>query len=151
MRTDVLCYTSDPLEADMEVTGPVKAVLYAATDAPDTDWTAKLMDVSPSGYARNLCDGIRRARYRESFTHPTLLEPNRVYEYEIDLGVTGHVFRRGHRLRVDVSSSNFPRFDRNPNAGHEFGMDAELRAAGQTVHHSPEYPSHILLPVIPAG
>ena len=93
MRSDVLCYTSAPLEADMEVTGPIKAVLHAATDGPDTDWTAKLVDVSPTGYAMNLCDGIIRARYRDSFTDPTLLESNRVYEYEIDLAVTGNVLR----------------------------------------------------------
>ena len=149
MRTDVLCYTSAPLETDMEVTGPIKVVLYAATDAPDTDWTAKLVDVSPTGYAMNLCDGIIRARYRESLTDPTLLQPKKVYEYEIDLAVTGNVFRKGHCIRVEISSSNFPRFDRNPNTGHPFGIDAEMRPARQTVYHTREYPSHILLPVIP--
>ncbi len=149
MRGDVLCYTSAPLDADLEVTGPIKAVLYAATDGPDTDWTAKLVDVSPTGYAMNLCDGIIRARYRESLTDPTLLEPDSVYPYEIDLGVTGNVFRKGHRIRLEVSSSNFPRFDRNPNTGHAFGTDAEMRTAHQTVYHSREHPSHILLPVIP--
>jgi putative CocE/NonD family hydrolase len=149
MRNDVLCYTSAPLEADMEVTGPIKVILYAATDAPDTDWTAKLVDVSPTGYAMNLCDGIIRARYRESLTHPTLPKPNQVHEYEIDLGVTANVFRKGHRLRVEISSSNFPRFDRNLNTGHALGTDAEMRPARQTVHHSREYPSHILLPIIP--
>ena len=151
MRSDVLCYTSAPLDANMEVTGPIKVVLYAATDGLDTDWTAKLVDVSPTGYAKNLCDGIIRARYRDSFTDPTLLEPGKVYEYEIDVAVTGNVFRKGHRIRVEVSSSNFPRFDRNPNTGHALGMDAELRSARQTICHSREYPSHILLPVIPRG
>jgi putative CocE/NonD family hydrolase len=126
-------------------------VLYAATDAPDTDWTAKLVDVSPTGYAMNLCDGILRARYRESFTSPTLLERNKIYEYEIDLGVTGNVFQRGHCIRVEISSSNFPRFDRNPNTGHTFGTDDEMHAAQQRVYHTSEYPSHILLPVIPKG
>ncbi len=150
MRGDVLCYTTAPLDADLEVTGPIKAVLYAATDGPDTDWTAKLVDVSPTGYAMNLCDGIIRARYRESLTNPALLEPGSVYEYEIDLAVTGNVFRKGHRIRLEISSSNFPRFDRNLNTGHEFGTDAEMRTAHQTVYHSREYPSHILLPVIPA-
>ena len=149
MRGDVLCYTSEQLEADMEVTGPIKVVLYAATDAPDTDWTAKLVDVSPTGYAMNLCDGIIRARYRESLTHPTPLEPNKVYEYEIDLGVTGVVFRKGHCIRIEISSSNFPRFDRNLNTEHPFGTDAEMRSAQQTVYHTRDYPSHILLPVIP--
>ncbi len=149
MRSDVLCYTSEPLEADMEVTGPIVVVLYAATDAPDTDWTAKLVDVLPTGYAMILCDGIIRARYRESRTSPTLLDPGKVYEYEIEVGVTGNVFHKGHCIRVEISSSNFPHFDRNPNTGHTFGIDAEMRPAHQTVYHTREYPSHILLPVIP--
>jgi hypothetical protein len=149
MRSDVLCYTSELLEADLEVTGPIEVVLYAATDGTDTDWTAKLVDVSPTGYARNLCDGILRARFRESLSEPTLVDPGKVYEYRIDVGVTGNVFLKGHRIRVEISSSNFPRFDRNPNTGHEFGVDAEMRQARQTIYHSKEYPSHILLPVIP--
>jgi putative CocE/NonD family hydrolase len=150
-RNDVLCYTTPPLEVDTEVTGPIKVVLYAATDGPDTDWTAKLVDVSPTGYAKILCDGIIRARCRESMSEPTLLEPNKVYEYEIDVSVTGNVFKRGHQIRVEISSSNFPRFDRNLNTGRALGMDAEIRVAKQTVHHSRQYPSHILLPVIPQG
>jgi uncharacterized protein len=151
MRNDVLCYTSEPLDRDLEVTGPISVVLYAATDAPDTDWTAKLVDVRPSGYAMNLCDGIVRARYRESLTEPTLLEPHRVYRYEIDLMVTGNVFRAGHRIRVEVSSSNFPRFDRNLNTGHAVGKDAEMRVGQQTIWHSRRYPSHVVLPVIPTA
>ncbi len=151
MRSDVLCYTSEALETDMEVTGPIQVVLYAATDGPDTDWTAKLVDVAPSGYAKNLCDGILRARYRESTADPSLLEPGKIYEYRIDVGVTGNVFRKGHRVRVEISSSNFPRFDRNPNTGHAFGVDTELRPARQTVYHTQDYPSHIVLPVIPVG
>ena len=149
MRQDVLCYTSAPLPEPLEVTGPIQVVLYAASDAPDTDWSAKLVDVSPTGYAKNLCDGILRARYRESFAHPTLLQPNRVYQYTIDVGVTGNVFRKGHRIRLEISSSNFPRFDRNPNTGHVYGTDTELRTAAQTIYHTREYPSHIVLPVIP--
>ncbi len=151
MRSDVLCYTSAPMERDLEVTGPIKVVLYAATDGSDTDWTAKLLDVSPTGYAMNLCDGIIRARYRKSRSTPTLLTAGRVYRYEIEVGVTGNVFRHGHSVRLEISSSNFPRFDRNPNTGHDIGRDAELRAAVQRVEHSREHPSHILLPVIPAG
>ena len=147
MRSDVLCYTSEPLEEDLEVTGPIRLVLFAATDGPDTDWTAKLVDVSPSGYAMNLCDGILRARCRESFANPTLLEPNKIYEYEIEVGVTGNVFRQGHCIRVEISSSNFPRFDRNLNTGGK-GRDAEMRQAHQTVYHSGDYPSHLVLPVI---
>jgi len=151
MRPDVLCYTSEPLPADLEVTGPIQVVLYAATDGLDTDWTAKLVDVSPTGYAKNLCDGIIRARYRESLSQPTLLTPREIYAYTIEVGVTGNVFRQGHRIRLEISSSNFPRFDRNPNTGHPFGADSELRPAHQTVYHTQAYPSHILLPVIPAA
>ena len=149
MRADVLCYTSPPLAEDLEVTGPVELVLYAATDGRDTDWTAKLVDVSPNGYAMNLCDGIIRARYRQGRTAAALLEPGAVYEYRIEVGATGNLFRAGHRIRLEVSSSNFPRFDRNPNTGNEFGVDRELRAAHQTVHHRPGHPSHLRLPVIP--
>ena len=149
MRSDVLCYTSQPLAEDLEVTGPVELVLYAATDGRDTDWTAKLVDVSPTGYAMNLCDGIVRARYRQGRTAAALLEPGAIYEYRIEVGVTGNLFRAGHRIRLEVSSSNFPRFDRNPNTGNEFGVDRELRTARQTVHHGPHHPSHLRLPVIP--
>ena len=148
-RSDVLCFTSTPLEEDMEVTGPITVVLYAATDGLDTDWTAKLVDVSPSGYAMNLCDGIIRARFREGFAQAKLLKPGEVYRYEIDVAVTGNVFKKGHSIRIDIASSNFPRFDRNLNTGNDPGSDTEIRPARQTVHHSRAYPSHVLLPVIP--
>ncbi len=148
-RNDVLVFTSEPLEDELEVTGPVKVVLFAASTAPDTDWTAKLVDVYPDGAAINLCDGVIRARYRESKTEPMLIEPGKVYRYEIDLWATSNVFLAGHRIRVEISSSNFPRFDRNPNTGHPFGADAELKKATQTVYHDLEHPSHILLPIIP--
>ena len=151
MRGDVLCYTSAPLREAMEVTGPIKVVLFAATDGRDTDWTAKLVDVSPNGYAMNLCDGIIRARFHEGFESESLLEPERIYRYEIDLSATGNLFRAGHRIRLEISSSNFPRFDRNPNTGSELGKDTEMRRARQTVHHDAANPSHLLLPVIPAG
>jgi len=148
-REDVLVFTSDVLDEELEVTGPVKVVLYAASSAPDTDWTAKLVDVFPDGRPFNFCDGIIRARYRESADNPTLIEPGKVYRYEIDLWATSNVFLPGHRIRVEISSSNFPRFDRNPNTGHEFGADAELQKATQTVYHDAQRPSHILLPLIP--
>ena len=150
MRGDVLVYTSPALEEDLEVIGPVEAVLYAATDGPDTDFTAKLVDVSPSGYAMNLCDGIRRGRYRESRERAVMLKAGKVYEYRIEVGVTANVFRRGHRIRLEVSSSNFPRFDRNPNTGNPYGMDAELRRAQQSVHHCRACPSRLRLPVVPS-
>lgn len=148
-REDVLVFTGDVLDGELEVTGPVKVVLYAASTASDTDWTAKLVDVWPDGRAINLCDGIVRARYRESADEPTLIEPGKVYRYEIDLWVTSNVFLPGHRVRVEISSSNFPRFDRNPNTGHAFGADAELEKAKQTVYHDAERASYVLLPVIP--
>ena len=107
------------------------------------------MDVSPTGYARNLCDGIIRARYRQGMAGTALLERGEVYEYRIEVGVTGNLFRAGHRIRLEVSSSNFPRFDRNPNTGNEFGIDQELRIARQAVFHGPRHPSHLRLPVIP--
>jgi len=150
MRPDVLCYTSAPLERDMEVTGPIRVVLWAATEATDTDWTGKLVDVWPGGRAINLCDGIIRARFREGFDVERLVEAGAVERYEIDLMVTGNVFLAGHRIRLEISSSNFPRFDRNPNTGAPIGRSAETRAVRQTVIHDAAHPSHIVLPVIPA-
>ena len=148
-RADVLVYTSEPLESDLELTGPIVVKLYAASSAIDTDFTAKLVDVRPDGYAHNLQDGIMRARYRTSARQPSFITPGRVYEYTIDLWATSHVLQAGHSLRVEISSSNFPRFDRNPNTGAALGVDDRLETAQQTVHHSGEYPSHIVLPVIP--
>jgi putative CocE/NonD family hydrolase len=148
-RQDVLVYSSAPLEKDMEVTGPVKVLLWAASDARDTDFTAKLVDVFPDGKAYNLCDGILRARYRQGPEKIAFLEPGKPEQFEIDLWVTANLFHSDHRIRVEISSSNFPRFDRNPNTGHPFGADAELAAAKQTILHDREHPSHLLLPVIP--
>jgi putative CocE/NonD family hydrolase len=148
-RGDVLCYTTEALNDDLEVTGPVSLRLFSSTDCLDTDWTAKLVDVSPSGYAKNLCDGIIRARYRQGFREEKLLEPDNIYEYEITVGVTSNVFKRGHRIRLEVSSSNFPRFDRNLNTGGKLYTETEMKVASQTVHHSRDYPSQLILPVIP--
>ena len=150
-RSDVLCYTSAPLESDLEVIGPIKLVLHAATDGLDTDWTAKLVDVSPSGYAMNLCDGIVRARYRQGQDQARLLTPGAVEAYEIEVGVTANVFKRGHCIRLEVSSSNFPRFDRNLNTGNDPATDSEIRVARQRVLHDRVHPSHLILPVIPTG
>jgi putative CocE/NonD family hydrolase len=148
-RKDVLVFTSDKMKAGLEVTGPVKVILYAASSATDTDWTAKLVDVHPDGRPINLCDGIIRARYRQPSQEATLIRPGKIYRYEIDLWVTSNVFLTGHRIRVEISSSNFPRFDRNPNTGAPFGKSAELIKAKQTIYHDVKHPSHILLPVIP--
>ena len=148
-RPDVLVYTSQALDSDTELTGPIVVTLYAATTAPDTDFTAKLLDVRPDGFAHNLQDGIVRARYRTSAREPSPITPGLVHRYDIDLWSTSHVVKAGHRIRVDISSSNFPRFDRNPNTGAALGVDARLESARQTIHHSAQYPSHITLPVIP--
>ena len=148
-RQDVLVYTGEPLSEPLEVTGPVTVTLFAATSAPDTDFTAKLVDVRPDGYARNLADGVLRGRYRASRTRPTLLQPDTVTEFPIDLWATSHVFQPGHRIRVEISSSNFPRFDRNLNTGDDQATSSHFQTASQTVFHDSRYPSHILLPIIP--
>jgi putative CocE/NonD family hydrolase len=150
-RSDVLVYTSEPMTEPLEVTGYVELVLWASSSAPDTDFTGKLIDVAPDGTARTLTDGILRARYRNGFDAPELLTPGEPTELRIDLLATSNVFLPGHRIRVEVSSSNFPRFDRNPNTGAPFGSDAEVHVARQTVHHDADYPSYILLPVVPGS
>jgi putative CocE/NonD family hydrolase len=148
-RQDVLVYTSAPLRKDVEVIGPIRVVLYAATSARDTDFTAKLVDVLPDGEARNLTDGILRIRYRNSLEKPELAKPGEVYKLTIDAGTTANVFLKGHRIRVEISSSNFPRFDRNPNTGGSLADETKLLRASQTVYHDKLHPSHVLLPVIP--
>ena len=148
-RDDVLVYTSAPLEENLEITGPVIAKVYASTDRRDTDFTAKLVDVHPDGYAVNLCDGIVRGRYRKSTSTQELLEPGTIYEYSIDLWPTSNVFLKSHRIRLDIASANFPRFDRNPNTGNVFGEDAVLHVAHQQVYHDRVHASHLVLPVIP--
>lgn len=151
-RDDMLVYTSSPLEEDTEVTGPVVLKLYAASSASDTDFVARLTDVYPDGRSTNITEGVIRTRFRERvWDQPKLLEPGKVYEYTIDLQVTSNVFKKGHRIRLDVTSSSFPLWDRNPNTGHEPGMDAERQIALQTVYHDRDYPSHLVLPIIPAG
>jgi putative CocE/NonD family hydrolase len=147
-REDVLVYTTSPLEDDTEVTGPVSVVLWASSSAPDTDFTAKLVDVHPDGYARNLCDGVIRARFRESMRSARLLVPGEVYEFAIDLVATSNVFRRDHRIRVEISSSNFPKFDRNPNSGLARDLVTKTTKAVQTVHHTSRRSSRIVLPIV---
>jgi len=148
-RPDVLVYTSDQLQEDLEVTGSVVATLWAATSARDTDFTAKLVDVGPCGYARNVVDGVIRARYRLSTAEARFVEPNRAYEYTIDLGPTSNVFKAGHRVRLEVSSSNFPKIARNPNTGADIGMSSALVPAVQRVLHDAEHASRIILPIVP--
>jgi hypothetical protein len=134
----------------MEITGPLSVKLFASSSAPDTDWNAMLIDVYPDGYALRLNDGVVRASYRESFENPSPIEPGKVYEYTIDCWATSMLIRKGHRLRVHVASAAFPKFDRNLNTGHPFGMDSEMQAARQTIFHDAKHPSHIVLPVVPA-
>jgi len=148
-RQDVLVYSTPPLAQDVEVTGPVTVTLWASTSATDTDFTAKLVDVCEDGCARNLTDGIIRARYRDSMSNPTLLEPGQAYRYEIDLWATSNVFKAGHQIRLEISSSNFPRFDRNTNTGNIIAEDTELRPALQTVFHDGQQASHVNLSIVP--
>jgi putative CocE/NonD family hydrolase len=148
-RSDVLVYTSPPLHRDLEVTGPVRVVLYASTSARDTDFTAKLVDVFPNGEARNLTDGILRLRYRQSLEKPEIANPAEIYKITIDAGPTSNVFLKGHRIRLEISSSNFPRFDRNPNTGRPIADETEMRNASQTVYHDRLHLSQVVLPVVP--
>jgi putative CocE/NonD family hydrolase len=148
-RHDVLVYTSPVLAEDMEVTGQVQIVLRASSNAPDTDFTAKLIDVFPTGEARNLTDGILRARYRESLEKPKLLKSGEINRLEIDAGVTSNLFQKGHRIRLEISSSNFPRFDRNLNTGRVVEDETQVRRADQVIYHDRINHSYVLLPVMP--
>src|SRR6185503_11636514 len=136
--------TSDYLTEEVEATGPVKVVLFASSDAVDTDFVAKLVDVYPDGASYNMAEGILRARYRDSLSKPVPLVAGQVYKMEIDLVGTSVAFRPGHRIRVHVTSSHFPQFDRNPNTGAAFGKTDKVRIAQQTIYHDAERPSHIL-------
>ena len=148
-RRDVLVYTTEPLAADTEVTGPVELKLFAASSAVDTDFTATLTDVHPDGQAIHICEGIRRASFRESLENPTPIEPGEIYEYTISLWETSMVFKAGHRIRLEVSSSNFPRYARNLNTGLPLGTSDEMKEATQTVFHDARHASHLVLPIIP--
>jgi hypothetical protein len=148
-RQDVLVYSTPPLDADTEVTGEVTLDLFAKSSAVDTDFTGKLVDVAPDGTAINLTEGILRGKYRESRVQGTPIEPGKVYEYKIDLWSTSNVFLKGHRIRVELSSSNFPRFDRNLNTGKNDAVSAEFVKATNTVLHDSAHPSALILPVVP--
>ena len=148
-RSDVLVFSTPPLEKDIEVTGPINARIFAASSAPDTDFIVRLIDVYPNGTAYNLTEGIIRARFRESvWGQPKLLTPGEIYSYDIELQPTSNVFLKDHRICVHVTSSSFPLWDRNPNTGHPQGMDVEMREAHQTIFHDSARPSHIVLPII---
>ncbi len=147
-RPDVLVYDSEPLQDDLEVTGPVSAVIYLATTSADTDLTAALVDVEPDGNAIILCEGICRGRYRDGTDQTKLMEPGEIYELHIDMWDTSNQFKAGHCIRLEISSSNFPRYDRNLNTGNSITSDTEMVVAEQTIYHDGERPSHLLLPVI---
>ncbi|WP_292327731.1 CocE/NonD family hydrolase [Mesorhizobium sp.] len=147
LRHDVLCFTSEVLEEGVEVTGFVKAVLFVSSSAPDTDFVVRLLDVHPDGGAYDVVDGILRVRYREGFDRPLLMESGKVYQIEVDLDATSNWFPPGHRIRLEISSSSFPRFDRNLNTGGNNWDETEWVVALNTVHHCAEFPSYVLLPL----
>ncbi len=153
LRHDILTFQTPELEEDTEVTGEIVMHLWASSSAVDTDFTAKLIDVHPpsadypDGFAMNITDSIIRTRYRNSWTDPELMEPGTPYEFTFHLYPTSNVFRQGHRIRLDISSSNWPRFDVNPNTGGPLGLEQRYEIAQQTIYHSPDHPSHIVLPM----
>jgi putative CocE/NonD family hydrolase len=156
-RNDILVFQSEPLAENLEVTGEIEVRLWASSSAPDTDFTAKLIEVYPAstdfpgGFDLNIGDGIVRMRFRESLKQEVLMQPGTVYPVTIKLYPTSNIFKRGHRIRVDVSSSNFPRFDVNPNTGEPLNNNRRIIVATNTVYHDTEHPSHIVLPIVPAG
>jgi putative CocE/NonD family hydrolase len=149
-RDDVLIYSTPPLVQDVEVTGPVSVELYAKSSAVDTDFTAKLVDVGPDGFAQNLTEGIIRARYRNSQENPEFMNPGEVCKLNIDLWSTSNVFRKGHVLRLEISSSNFPRFDRNLNIGEDARFAQRFVSATNAIYHDAEHPSALVLPIVPS-
>jgi len=149
-RDDVIVYSTPVLQEDVEVTGPVTADLYVSSSAADTDFTAKLVDVWPNGFADNLADGILRARYRNSAETAEFMNPGNIYRLSIDLLATSNVFKSGHRIRVEISSSNFPRFDRNLNTGENPGTSTRMVKATNMVYHDGDHPSAVILPVMPS-
>ena len=148
-RGDILVYSTERLEEELEIVGPVRLKLWASSSAVDTDFVAKLVDVYPDGRSINIAEGILRTRHRNSLSDPELMKPGEVYELEIDLIGTANRFQKGHRIRVHVTSSHFPQFARNLNTGEPFGTSETMTPAEQTIHHTAARASHILLPVIP--
>jgi len=150
-RSDVLVYSSEPLRADTEITGPVTVDLWASSTAPDTDFTAKLEVVEPDGEVINLNNGIMRTAFRDSLTSPQPAVPGRAYEYQIAIFPTSYLFRAGEAIRLEISSSDYPQFAPNPNTGQPFGQSADTQPATQTILHDAAHPSAVVLPIIPGG
>jgi putative CocE/NonD family hydrolase len=148
-REDVLVYTSEVLAEDIEVCGPIRVKLSAASSAPDTDFMAKLIDVWPDGFAQRLTDGMVRARFREGMEKPSLIEAARIYTYDLDLWNTCQLYKKGHRIRLEVSSSAFPKYDRNLNTGEELGKTTRMQVAAQKIYHDRSNPSYVVLPIVP--
>jgi len=148
-RDEVLVYVTEPLAEEIEVTGPIRVDLYASSSALDTDFMAKLVDVWPTGFVQRLCDGMVRARFRDGMDCPSLIEPGRVYHYSIDCWNISICFKAGHRIGLEISSSAFPKYDRNLNTGAPLGMTTEMAVAEQQIYHDAEHPSAVVLPIIP--
>lgn len=154
-RPDVLVFQTEPLEEDVEVTGPIEVKLWVSSSARDTDFTAKLIDVCPpnedypEGYDLNIGDSILRARYRDSWSRGKEMEPGQIYPITVTLYPTSNLFKEGHRVRLDISSSNFPRFDVNPNTGEPLGQSRRTVVAENAIYHNRDHPSHAALPIIP--
>ena len=146
----MLVYSTPPLVEAVEVTGPITVKLFATTSAPDTDWTAKLVDVEPGGEIINLNNGIIRASHRNSLEMHEPVDPGKTYEYTITVFPTSNLFKAGHQIRLEISSSNFPHYDRNLNTGQPVGVDAQMIVARQIVYHDAMHPSHVVLPIMPA-
>jgi putative CocE/NonD family hydrolase len=148
-RDDVLVYTTPPLVEDVEVTGPIRVELYASSSACDTDFMAMLLDVHPTGFVQRLTDGMVRARFREGMEQPSSIEPGRVYAFTIDCWNTAQLFRAGHCIRLQITSSAFPKYDRNLNTGESLATGTAMAVAEQQIYHDAEHPSQIVLPIIP--
>lgn len=147
-RGDVLVYVTASLEHDTEVIGPVRVILYASSSAVDTDFTALLFDLHPNSFAQRLCDGVVRTRYRDGMETASLIEPNKIYKYEIDVWNTCHIFFAGHRIGVQIASAAFPKYDRNLNTGKDLATGTRMEIAAQTIYHDAEHPSALVLPII---
>jgi hypothetical protein len=148
-RDDVLVYTSEPLAEGSTVCGPIKVQLYASSSAKDTDFMAMLLDVWPDGYAQRLIDGMVRARFRDGMDKPSLIEPGKIYAYSLDLWNTCQTFKKGHKIRIQIASSAFPKYDRNPQTGEDLGKTIKLQTAEQKIYHDKAHPSHVILPLVP--